>query len=171
MPFKRGPLSRINTDENQVQKIIYHQNMVAFLDVFIDVIEEESDLMHVLIMDDLGVVFSSGNNELIQAINNLGNRLSMSAQENYIIVIADLYSNLRNSQTYSSSFIKLFQQSQSGVFFSMDDSDMQWFNTRVSLSYKKTIKWLPGRGFYANKGEATFIQCPLVDPQDIDEKN
>jgi S-DNA-T family DNA segregation ATPase FtsK/SpoIIIE len=171
MPFKRGPLSKVSTDENLVQKILYQENMISYLDIFLDVIEKEPDLMHIVLMDDLGVVFSSGNTALIQSLNNLGNRLSMSAHENFLIVIADLYSNLRNSQTYSSSFMKLFQQSQSGVFFSMDDSDMQWFNTRISLATTKRLKWLPGRGFYANKGEAAFIQCPLVDPQDIDEKN
>jgi S-DNA-T family DNA segregation ATPase FtsK/SpoIIIE len=166
MPFRRGPLTKIETDDH-VKLVTNPEDMVDSFNEFSENVRTQEELMHVLLIDDLGIAFSGGNAALIQAINHLGDRLNMIAQDNFIVVIADLYSNLKSPQTYSSSFIKLFQQSQTGVFFSMDDSDMQWFNTRISLLYKKSVKWMPGRGFYVSKGEAEFIQTPLVIPEDI----
>jgi len=166
MPFRRGPLGKIQ-NSGQMALVVNPEQQIATLNAFTDEVRAREDVMHVLLMDDIGVLFSGGNTTLIQAINQLGDQLNMTAQDNFMVVIADLYSNLKSPQTYSSSFMKLFQQSQAGIFFSMDDSDMQWFNTRISLHYKKTLKWLPGRGFYVNKGNAEYIQTPLVTPEDI----
>jgi S-DNA-T family DNA segregation ATPase FtsK/SpoIIIE len=166
IPFRRGPLSQIKPDD-RIHILLDHREIVEFLDAFVEETIEQPEKMHVLLMDDAGVTFSSGNMELIQALDRLGSQLNMVSNDNFLIVIADLYSNLKSTQTYSSTFLKLFRQSQTGIFFSMDDSDMQWFNTRVSLSYKKNVKWLTGRGFYVSKGEAEYIQCPLVEPDDV----
>jgi hypothetical protein len=130
-------------------------------------IQNQPDTMHIVLMDDLGIAYSSGNSTLVSALNQLGDQLNILGQDNFMVVIADLYSNLKTSQTYNSSFLKLFQQSQAGIFFSKDDSDAQWFNTPISLQQKKALKLLPGRGFFVSQGKAEFIQSPLIDVNEI----
>jgi hypothetical protein len=167
MPFRRGPLAGLEEAGGRLAVINRPEAKVEALEAFGASITDEPDSLHVLIMDDAGLAFASGDQPLINAINQLGDQLRMSAQENFLIVIADLYSNLKSPQTFSSSFLKLFQQSQTGLFFSLDDTDMQWFNTRVSLIYKKTLKWLPGRGFFVSKGESTYLQCPALTQETL----
>lgn len=166
VPFRRGPLSKLESDQ-QLSLVLTPESITEVINSFSEKVKTEHDLFHVLLLDDAGIAFSSGNAALIHALNTLGDQLNLLAQDNFIVVIADLYSNLKTPQTYASSLIKLFQQSQAGIFYSMDDSDMQWFNTRISLSYKKTLKWLPGRGFLVRMGEAEYIQSPLVTPPDL----
>jgi S-DNA-T family DNA segregation ATPase FtsK/SpoIIIE len=161
MPFKRGLLSQIGTNDHR-DLVFGHDTSIEYLNSFTETVNTETDIMHVLLMDDLGIAFSSGNNALINALNQLGDRLNIMSHDNFMIVIADLYGNLKSPQTYNSSFLKLFQQSQAGIFFSMDDSDMQWFNTPINLQKRKSLKWFPGRGFYVSKGKTQFIQSPLV---------
>jgi hypothetical protein len=169
MPFRRGPLAGIRDAGDRLAVVSHPEQRVEALQSYGERITNQPETLHVLMMDDAGLAFSSGNQPLIQAVNQLGDQLKMSAQENFLIVIADLYSNLKSPQTFSSSFLKLFQQSLTGVFFSLDDTDMQWFNTRVSLIYKKTLKWMPGRGFFVSKGEAAYVQCPLITTDRLNE--
>jgi len=168
IPFRRGPLLKIKPIPDRLQIRCNPGDAIETLNGFADTIEEQPDKMHILLIDDAGLIYSSGNPALTQAVNQLGDRLNMIAQDNFLIVIADLYSNLKSPQTYASSFIKLFKQSQTGIFFSMDETDMQWFNTRVSMMYRKTLKWMSGRGFFVSKGETVYVQCPLVLPEDIE---
>jgi energy-coupling factor transporter ATP-binding protein EcfA2 len=169
IPFRRGPLSRINPDDDPFKILTHPEDVIEEISSFADRIQNQPDKMHVILMDDVGLAFSGGNAQITQEINQLGDALNMIAHDNFLIVIGDLYSNLKSPQTYGSSFIKQFQQSQTGVFFSIDDADMQWFNTRVSLMLKKTLKWMPGRGFYVSKGETEFMQCPWVTPEQVNE--
>lgn len=166
MPFKRGLLSQIGSNAHR-HLVLGHDAIIETLNQFAETVSNETDVMHVLLMDDLGIAFSCGNNALINALNQLGDQLNIMSHDNFMIVIADLYGNLKSPQTYNSSFLKLFQQSQAGIFYSMDDSDMQWFNAPISLQQKKSLKWLPGRGFYVSKGKTEFIQSPLITPDSI----
>jgi len=168
MPLRKGPLSQINFYDDRLKIITQPDEMIEFIKSFNnDQVQNEPDAFHILLIDDAGVAFAGANPMLMQALNELGDRLTLSSVDNFLIVIADLYSNLKTSQSYSSSFMKLFQQSQTGILFSLEDSDMQWFNTRVNLMYKKTLKWLPGRGFFVSKGEPTYFQCPLILPNAV----
>jgi len=166
IPFKRGPLSQIGTNDHR-HLVLGQDTANETLNHFAETIKTNTDVMHILLMDDLGIAFSSGNNALITALNQFGDQLNIMSHDNFMVVIADLYGNLKSPQTYNSSFLKLFQQSQAGVFYSMDESDMQWFNAPISLQQKKSLKWLPGRGFYVTKGKAEFIQSPLITPESI----
>jgi hypothetical protein len=78
-----------------------------------------------------------------------------------------MVSNLKAPPAFSSPFIKLFQQSQTGIFFSADDYDMQWFNVRLNMAQKKAVDLLPGRGFFVRKGKAEYLQIPLIVPDDL----
>jgi len=160
-------LSQIGTNDHR-HLVLGQDTANETLNHFAETIKTNTDVMHILLMDDLGIAFSSGNNALITGLNQLGDQLNIMSHDNFMVVIADLYSNLKSPQTYNSSFLKLFQQSQAGVFYSMDESDMQWFNAPISLQQKKSLKWLPGRGFYVAKGKAEFIQSPLITPPSID---
>ena len=164
MPMRKDLISRIKSDDPQVQVILQPDAMIEGVQTFLDTVQSQSDVFHCLMFDDLGVAFSGGNTPLVQALNALGDQLALATQENFLIVIADLYSSFKSTQAYSSSFLKLFQQSQTGILFSLEDTDMQWFNARVNLMYKKTLKWMTGRGFYVSKGNPTYIQCPLITP-------
>jgi hypothetical protein len=165
-PFKRGLLAQIGENDHR-HLVLGPDAVIETLNQFVETVRSETDIMHVLLMDDFGIAFSSGNNALTGALNQLGDQLNIMSQDNFMIVIADLYGNLKSPQTYNSSFLKLFQQSQAGIFYSMDDSDMQWFNAPISLQQRKSLKWLPGRGFYVAKGKAEFIQSPLVTPDKV----
>ncbi|MBG0785462.1 MAG: hypothetical protein H0S79_10195 [Anaerolineaceae bacterium] len=165
-PFKRGLLAQLN--ENDHRRLVLGQDaVIEMLNQFAETVGSQTDIMHILLMDDFGIAYSSGNNTLITALNQLGDKLNIMSRDNFLIVIADLYGNLKSPQTYNSSFLKLFQQSQAGIFYSIDDSDMQWFNAPISLQQRKSLKWLPGRGFYVAKGKAEFIQSPLVTPDRV----
>ncbi|MBW6465455.1 MAG: hypothetical protein K0B06_03010, partial [Brevefilum sp.] len=162
MPLRKGPLAQINSINERLQTLTQPDEMIAYLKSFIDQLQTEPDDLHILLIDDMGIAFTGGNAMLMQAMNELADRLSLVAHENFMIVIADMQSNLKTTQSYSSSFIKLFQQSQTGILFSLEDSDMQWYRANVSPMYKRNLKWLEGRGFFISKGNATYIQCPLV---------
>lgn len=166
LPFRRGPLAQV-APNHHIRLVLNLEKMPEVIAKFAEEVKAEDDVLHVLILDDAGIAYSMANSVLIKALDSLGDQLNLTAQDNYMIVIADLYSNLKSPQSYSSTFMKLFQQSQAGIFFSMDDADMQWFNTRIGLQARKSLKWLPGRGFWVSKGEAEFIQSPLVMPEDI----
>lgn len=164
MPLRKGPFTKIDISDEYLQVVTKPDDMLEHLNSFVDHLQNEPNHFHVLLLDDLGIAFSGSNPTMVKTLNDLGDKLSLSPHENYLIVIADLLSNLKTSQTYASSFLKLFQQSQTGIYFSMEDGDMQWFNTRVNLNYKRSLKWLPGRGFFASKGNSIYIQCPFVMP-------
>ncbi|MBG0771681.1 MAG: hypothetical protein H0S82_08225, partial [Anaerolineaceae bacterium] len=166
IPFRRGPLSRIEDTPNR-HLIMGADQIIETLNKTSEAIQNQPDTMHFVFMDDLGIAYSSGNSALVSALNQLGDQLNILGQDNFMVVIADLYSNLKTSQTYNSSFLKLFQQSQAGIFFSKDDNDAQWFNTPISLQQKKSLKLLPGRGFFVSQGKAEFIQSPLLDITEI----
>lgn len=161
IPFKRGLLAQVGSNDHR-ELILGADAVIGSLNKFNEAIKTAPDVMHVLLMDDPGIAFSGGNHALVSALNQLGDQLNVQGQDNFMVVIADLYSNLKSPQTFNSSFLKLFQQSQAGIFFSKDDSDMQWFNAPISLQQKKSIRWLTGRGFYVNKGKAEYFQSPLI---------
>lgn len=165
-PFRRGPLAQV-TSNNHRRMVMGVDAITESLSQFAEAIGTQPDMMHLLLMDDLGIAFSGGNPSIVSALNHLGDQLNILGQDNFMVVIADLYSNLKSPQTYNSTFLKLFQQSQAGVSFSMDDSDMQWFNAAINLQQKKSLKWLPGRGFYISKGKSEYIQTPLTTPEMI----
>ena len=167
LSLRKGLLSQLAGQDERVTVTTTTEDMKAILDGFPEKLAQHSDRFHVLVMDDLGLAFSSNNTALVSALNGLSDALNLAHHDNYLIVIADLYANLKNPQTFSSSFIKTFQQSQTGIFLSMDDADMQWFNTRINLQYKKRLKWLPGRGFLVYKGNTEFLQTPLITPAAI----
>ncbi len=166
VPFRRGPLAQLVGKSPQIEVLLQPEAIVDFLSKYVDRIIDQPDRFFALMIDDISIAFTSGNTELVSALNSLGDRLRMVTQENFLIVIADLYSNIK-PQAFASSLIKLFQQSQTGIFFSLDDTDMQWFNTRVSMLYLKTLKWVSGRGFLVAKGNADYVQTPLVTPEDF----
>lgn len=167
MPLRKGPLASVESLDARVCLLSNPDAMIEYIQSFMDKVQNDSDEFHVLLIDDLGVAFASGNTPMVQALNELGDRLVMSSAENFLIMIADLQSNLKTPQCFSSSFVKLFQQSQTGILFSMEDSDLQWFNTRVNLGYKKSLKWLQGRGFFISKGKPIYMQTPLVVPETV----
>ena len=77
------------------------------------------------------------------------------------------------SYSYSSTLIKLFQQNQTGIFFSLDDNDSQWFNVRITSQMRKSYNIstgnnLPiGRGFLVRKGKIEYVQIPFIQPEQI----
>lgn len=165
--FKKSPLTKIAGRLPQIDVIYDHEEIIQFCQLFRQKLEEEPDIFHVLFFDDAGSPFVNNHLQLIQALKALGEELSMAHNENFLVVIADMVSNLKAPSAFSSPFIKLFQQSQTGIFFSTDDYDMQWFNVRLSMVQKKAANLLPGRGFLVRKGKAEYLQIPLIIPDDL----
>jgi len=164
--FRKGPLSRLAPDP-ALRMTMDPQVMIDRLGAFPEEIAADPGRFHVLLIDDLGVAFATNNTPLTTALNQFNDLISLSHHENFLVVIADLVGNLKSSQTFSSSFIKTFQQCQTGMFLSTDDADMAWFNTHVNLQYRKQLQWLPGRGFLVFKGRTEFLQTPLVSVEEV----
>jgi hypothetical protein len=110
---------------------------------------------------------------LIKALDQLAEKLIQSLHNNLLFMITDMVGNLKGSFSYSSPLIKLFQQHQTGVFFSLEDYDSQWFNVRISPQMRKSYNIISGnnlptgRGFLVRKGKIEYIQIPFICPEHI----
>lgn len=169
LSFRKGPLSCLADTHDRLYITSIQSEMVQVMEEFPQVLTSQTEVFHVLMLDDLGLAFTTNQAAVTSALDKLIETLSLGNFDNYLIIIADMYSNLKNSQTFSSKFIKAFQQSQTGVFLSLDDNDMQWFAARVSLKDKKKLRLLPGRGFLVHKGNTDFIQIPMLEPNYVME--
>jgi hypothetical protein len=169
LSFRKGPLSCLADTHDRLYITSAQSEMVQAMEDFPQILASQTEVFHVLMLDDLGLAFTTNQTTITNALDKLIETLSLGNFDNYLIIIADMYSNLKNSQTFSSKFIKAFQQSQTGVFLSLDDNDMQWFAARVSLKDKKKLKLLPGRGFLVHKGNTDFIQIPILEPNYVME--
>ena len=135
--------------------------------------EEQPDIFRTLIIDDVGLPYLNNNQPLIKALDQLAEVLVQSSHNHFLFIIADMVGNLKGSFSYSSALIKLFQQHQTGVFFSLDDYDSQWFNVRISPQMRKSYNIssgnnLPtGRGFLVRKGKIEYIQIPFIRTEHI----
>ena len=165
--FKKSPISKVADDFSNITVISETEQISSCCQNFCEELNQDPENFHVLLMDDLGTPFVNNNQPIIQALKTLGENLSMIHNENFLIVISDMVSNLKAPQAFSSPLIKIFQQSQTGIFFSADDYDMQWFNVRISLSQKKMFTITPGRGFFVSKGKPEHIQAPYIIPEDF----
>lgn len=167
--FKKSPISKFEERFSNVDIIHETDQIIEFCQNFCNELNRNKETFHVLLMDDLGAPFVNNHHQIIQALKALGEELSMIHNENFLVVISDMVSNLKAPQAFSSPFIKLFQQSQTGVFFSVDDYDMQWFNVRLSISQKKLFSMTPGRGYFVSRGKAEYIQTIYIAPENLSE--
>jgi len=136
-------------------------------------LEEQPKVYKVLIIDDIGMPYANNNQPLIKALDQLAEALIQTSHSHYLFMIADMVGNLKGSYSYSSTLIKLFQQNQTGIFFSLDDNDSQWFNVRITSQMRKSYNIstgnnLPiGRGFLVRKGKIEYVQIPFIQPEQI----
>lgn len=128
---------------------------------FLDRVDQDNDAFNLLFIDDIGTPYANNNQAMIKVLDGLGEKLAQQAHRNFLVVIADLIGNLKGGSAYMSPLLKIFQQSQTGLFLSMDDNDTQYFNIRINLQQKKSLAMMPGRGFFVRKGKADFIQTVL----------
>jgi len=173
VPLKKGPLSKINTNIPGIEIVADTNAIIEKCNSFPSLLEEQPDIFRILIIDDVGLPYMNNNQPLIKALDQLAEVLVQSSHSHFLFIIADMVGNLKGSYSYSSALIKLFQQHQTGVFFSLDDYDSQWFNVRISPQMRKSYNIssgdsLPtGRGFLVRKGKIEYIQIPFIQPEHI----
>ncbi len=171
--LKKGPLSKINTNIPEIEIVDDTNAIIEKCNSFPSLLEEQPDIFRTLIIDDVGLPYLNNNQPLIKALDQLAEVLVQSSHNHFLFIIADMVGNLKGSFSYSSALIKLFQQHQTGVFFSLDDYDSQWFNVRISPQMRKSYNIssgnnLPtGRGFLVRKGKIEYIQIPFIRTEHI----
>jgi len=171
--FKKGPLSKIDGKFPGVEIAAEMDAIIEKCKSFHSSLEEQPKTYKVLIIDDIGMPYANNNQPLIKALDQLAEALIQTSHSHYLFMIADMVGNLKGPYSYSSTLIKLFQQNQTGIFFSLDDNDSQWFNVRITSQMRKSYNIstgnnLPiGRGFLVRKGKIEYIQIPFIQPEQI----
>lgn len=174
--FKKGLLSEISLSNPALNFVTDLDQVLELCQTFPAVIEKDPDTFRVLMIDDVGLPYLNNNQSLTKSLDALADALMQSPHDHFLFLIADMAGNLRGPHAYSSSLIKLFQQNQTGIFFSMDDNDTQWFNTRITPQLRKTYNLptganLPaGRGFLVRKGKLEYVQIPWITSGHIKSK-
>jgi hypothetical protein len=176
MALKKGPLSEIKDKLPEIEVITDNDLLIDKCKAYPASLDEDQDILKVLIIDDVGLPYLNNNQPLMKALDQLAETLGQSLHNHFLFFVADMLGNLKGSYSYSSPLIKLFQQHQTGIFFSLDDYDSQWFNARVTPQMRKAINInsgnnLPlGRGFFVKKGKIDYIQIPLIQPEHISKR-
>lgn len=160
--FKRNPFIEKNLKQWENDLITDQDVIVTACEEFTERVSQPSEQFSLLLLDDIGSPYASNNQTITKALDTMGDRLSRLPHGRFLVVLADLVSNLKGGAAYTSPLLKVFQQNQTGIFLSTDDNDMQYFNMRVSLQQKKSLNLMPGRGFFVRKGKFEFTQVPYV---------
>lgn len=169
LSLKRGPFSQITSAIPELEVITSPEDSIKVCDDFPASLDKNSGQFRMLLIDDVGLPYLNINQGMVKAFDQLADRLMGIPHGHFLVAIADMVGNLRGGQAYTSSLIKLFQQNQTGIFFSMDDYDMQWFNAKISMQLRKSLTLLPGRGFMVRKGKVEYLQVPFVNIKDINQ--
>ena len=110
-----------------------------------------------LLIDELGAAFQPGKENLVKAINELGQYAE--AATDIHIMASGLLEELR--MQLASPMVKFLRQSRTGMVLSKDTNEADWLGAQIGLEYRRMT--LPaGRGFFINKGKAELVQTPLL---------
>ncbi|MDI6770680.1 MAG: FtsK/SpoIIIE domain-containing protein, partial [Anaerolineales bacterium] len=110
-----------------------------------------------LLIDELGAAFQPGKENLVKAINELG-QYAETATDIHIMA-SGLLEELR--MQLASPMVKFLRQSRTGMVLSKDTNEVDWLGAQIGLEYRRMT--LPaGRGFFINKGKAELVQTPLA---------
>lgn len=125
-------------------------------------VQKDPNQFNLLLIDDVGSPYSANDTSMISALDQLGDQLSRISNRNFLVVIADMAANLKGGAAYLSPLLKVCQQNATGIFLSLDDADLQYFNLRVTLQQRKEYPEAAGRGFLVRKSAFTYLQLPWL---------
>ncbi|MFZ5903243.1 MAG: FtsK/SpoIIIE domain-containing protein [Chloroflexota bacterium] len=118
--------------------------------------KEKASKRLLILMDDLGVAFEPGKEELHGALNALA--LKFSSRVDLFLIASGTIEELRLQM--SSPLVRSLRQSRTGMTFSRDSNDLDWLGAKMLMMQYRNIELPPGRGFWVSRGKAALVQTP-----------
>jgi DNA segregation ATPase FtsK/SpoIIIE, S-DNA-T family len=152
--FRRSPLEWA---DKKIVKIAKTQDEIqqAFEQIS-ELIQKLKGKKLLLLFDDLGGAFEPGSETLVAGLNKLSQ--DIGSQENIYLMAAGMSDEL-SMHRMTSLLVRSLRQSRTGISFSKDPNDLDWFGSTVPLQYRRMVL-PPGRGFWVSGGKATLVQSP-----------
>jgi hypothetical protein len=160
--FRRSPLEWV---EKQTVKIAKTQDEIqkAFEKIS-ELTQKLKGKKLLLLFDDLGGAFEPGRENLVAGLNKLSQ--DIGSQENIYLMAAGMSDEL-SMHRMTSLLVRSLRQSRTGISFSKDPNDLDWFGSTVPLQYRRMVL-PPGRGFWVSGGKATLVQSPWAGSDELE---
>jgi len=158
--FRRSPLEGL--DKERVHLAKRTEEIVEVLKGAIEFVDDsekrKTGQRTLLLLDDLGGAFEPGKETLVQALNEFA--LKTATQDDIYLVATGMADELR-AQQITSQLVRSLRQGRTGMCFSKNPDDMDWFGAQIPLQYRR-MELPPGRGFWASGGKAILVQSPHI---------
>ncbi len=155
--FRRSPLTELVASNQRIQLFNSAESVLQELQNFTNALAPQttgpSEKQYLLLVDDLGAAFEPGKETILAALNALASKCG--TRTDVVLAATGIIDELRTQ--LASPIMRLLRQSRTGVGFSKESTELEWLGVQIPLSYRK-MDLPPGRGFWASKGKAIFLQ-------------
>lgn len=110
-----------------------------------------------LLIDDLAAAFEPGREALVPLLDSLA--LKTSSSDLVYIVATGVKDEMQRQM--SSRLVQNLRQCHTGMNFSKDTNDFDWFGAQFPRQYYR-LDLPPGRGFWISNGKPILVQTPIL---------
>lgn len=155
---RNSPIERISSGVEESQILKEDEAIAEEIAALLRLHQHTQEPPIFLVVDDLEGAFEPGREKVATALNELA-RYYYSLQAVYLIA-----STTREGiqPHVGAPIVRLFKQSRTGLCFSKDPLDLDWFGVGLSAQIRRFDLSFPGRGLFVERGRTFLVQVPKV---------